>query len=99
MCSSDSLQLHNVFVYGSFQDPDVINVMLDRTPEIVSATLPGLYVPFSVSSSIELFFCIDLRFNGRFWFCSSVKGLGLKDVCIHVLFLLRKEKFMARFDS
>ncbi|CAA0406380.1 AIG2-like protein A [Arabidopsis thaliana] len=41
MCSSDSLQLHNVFVYGSFQDPDVINVMLDRTLEIVSATLPG----------------------------------------------------------
>ncbi|EFH47025.1 hypothetical protein ARALYDRAFT_916330 [Arabidopsis lyrata subsp. lyrata] len=34
-------QLHNVFVYGSFQEPDVINVMFDRIPEIVSATLPG----------------------------------------------------------
>lgn len=44
-------QLHNVFVYGSFQEPDVINVMFDRIPEIVSATLPGLYVPFSLSSN------------------------------------------------
>ncbi|CAH2079906.1 unnamed protein product [Thlaspi arvense] len=39
--SSSASQLHNVFVYGSFQEPDVIKVMLDRTPEMVSVTLPG----------------------------------------------------------
>ncbi|XP_010450779.1 PREDICTED: AIG2-like protein A [Camelina sativa] len=39
--SSSGPQLHNVFVYGSFQEPDVFNVLLYRTPEIVSATLPG----------------------------------------------------------
>jgi gamma-glutamylcyclotransferase (GGCT)/AIG2-like uncharacterized protein YtfP len=41
MSSSDSPQLHNIFVYGSFQEPDIIHVMLNRIPEIVSATLPG----------------------------------------------------------
>ncbi|KAG7548560.1 Gamma-glutamyl cyclotransferase-like superfamily [Arabidopsis suecica] len=41
MSSSDSPQLHNIFVYGSFQEPEVIHVMLDRIPEIVSATLHG----------------------------------------------------------
>ncbi|VVB09267.1 unnamed protein product [Arabis nemorensis] len=40
MTSSES-QLHNVFVYGSFQEPDVAKIMLDRTPEIIAATLPG----------------------------------------------------------
>ncbi|KFK26900.1 hypothetical protein AALP_AA8G308100 [Arabis alpina] len=39
--SSSGAQLHNVFVYGSFQEPDIVNIMLDRTPEIISATLPG----------------------------------------------------------
>ncbi|KAJ0255118.1 AIG2-like protein B [Hirschfeldia incana] len=39
--SSSGAQLHNVFVYGSFQDPDVTSVMLERTPESISATLPG----------------------------------------------------------
>ncbi|ESQ47052.1 hypothetical protein EUTSA_v10027966mg [Eutrema salsugineum] len=40
MSSSDA-QLHNVFVYGSFQEPDIVKIMLDRTPEILSVTLPG----------------------------------------------------------
>ncbi|CAN8233112.1 unnamed protein product [Cochlearia groenlandica] len=39
--SSSGPNLHNIFVYGSFQDHDVLNVMLDRTPDLVSATLPG----------------------------------------------------------
>ncbi|CAH8385112.1 unnamed protein product [Eruca vesicaria subsp. sativa] len=39
--SSSGTQLHNVFVYGSFQEPSVNSVMLDRTPEIISVTLPG----------------------------------------------------------
>ncbi|CAF2057857.1 hypothetical protein Bca4012_099262 [Brassica carinata] len=39
--SSSGAQLHNVFVYGSFQEPDVTYVMLERTPESISATLPG----------------------------------------------------------
>ncbi|KAJ0230854.1 AIG2-like protein B [Hirschfeldia incana] len=39
--SGSGAQLHNVFVYGSFQEPDVVKVMLDRTPEIISVTLPG----------------------------------------------------------
>ncbi|KAF8114406.1 hypothetical protein N665_0038s0030 [Sinapis alba] len=39
--SSSGTQLHNVFVYGSFQEPDVTSVMLERTPESISATLPG----------------------------------------------------------
>ncbi|ESQ47053.1 hypothetical protein EUTSA_v10027971mg [Eutrema salsugineum] len=36
-----SAPLHNVFVYGSFQEPDVVEIMLDRIPEIISVTLPG----------------------------------------------------------
>ncbi|CAH2079907.1 unnamed protein product [Thlaspi arvense] len=40
MSSSDA-QLHNVFVYGSFQEPEIVNIMLERTPEIISVTLPG----------------------------------------------------------
>ncbi|CAF2272991.1 hypothetical protein BRARA_D00987 [Brassica rapa] len=39
--SGSGTQLHNVFVYGSFQEPEVVKVMLDRTPEIISVTLPG----------------------------------------------------------
>ncbi|KFK26901.1 hypothetical protein AALP_AA8G308200 [Arabis alpina] len=39
--SSSGAQLHNVFVYGSFQEPSIVNIMLDRTPETNSATLPG----------------------------------------------------------
>ncbi|KAJ0230858.1 AIG2-like protein B [Hirschfeldia incana] len=40
MSMSDA-HLHNVFVYGSFQEPDIVNIMLERTPEIISVTLPG----------------------------------------------------------
>ncbi|CAF1858797.1 hypothetical protein Bca4012_032454 [Brassica carinata] len=40
MSRSDA-QLHDVFVYGSFQEPDIVNIMLERTPEIISVTLPG----------------------------------------------------------
>ncbi|KAF8114401.1 hypothetical protein N665_0038s0025 [Sinapis alba] len=40
MSRSDAL-LHNVFVYGSFQEPDIVNIMLERIPEIISVTLPG----------------------------------------------------------
>ncbi|KFK26899.1 hypothetical protein AALP_AA8G308000 [Arabis alpina] len=39
--TTSETQLHKVFVYGSFQEPDVHKIMLDRTPEIISATLPG----------------------------------------------------------
>ncbi|KAG2307616.1 hypothetical protein Bca4012_083387 [Brassica carinata] len=39
--SGSVAQLHNVFVYGSFQEPEVVKVMLDRTPEIIPVTLPG----------------------------------------------------------
>ncbi|CAA7055377.1 unnamed protein product [Microthlaspi erraticum] len=39
--SSSGPPLHNIFVYGSFQEPDVIKVILDRVPEMISATLPG----------------------------------------------------------
>ncbi|XP_018477669.2 AIG2-like protein B isoform X1 [Raphanus sativus] len=39
--SGSGAQLHNVFVYGSFQEPEVVKVMLNRTPEIISVTLPG----------------------------------------------------------
>nr|VDD11548.1 unnamed protein product [Brassica oleracea] len=39
--SGSGAQLHNVFVYGSFQEPEVVKVMLDRSPEIISVTLPG----------------------------------------------------------
>ncbi|CAN8320191.1 unnamed protein product [Cochlearia groenlandica] len=41
MSGSSTQQLHNVFVYGSFQEPKIVNIMLDRTPEIISVTLPG----------------------------------------------------------
>ena len=32
------------------------------------------------------------------FFLNSVRGLGLKGVCIHVLYRLKMEKFMERFD-
>lgn len=76
--------------------------MLNRIPEIVSATLPGLYV-----TSLSLSLSLDLDLNSlffrskiqwRFW-VFLVRGIGLKDVCIHVLFPQRMEKFMERFDS
>lgn len=51
--SSSGTQLHNVFVYGSFQEPDVTYVMLERTPESISATLPGLYFSLSLSFSLN----------------------------------------------
>ncbi|KAL1205406.1 AIG2-like protein B [Cardamine amara subsp. amara] len=38
---SSGSQLHNIFVYGSFQEPEILNVMLNRIPEIAPATLPG----------------------------------------------------------
>ncbi|EOA17554.1 hypothetical protein CARUB_v10005913mg [Capsella rubella] len=62
MSSSDSPKLHNVFVYGSFQEPDVLHVMLDRTPEIVSATLHG-YQRFRLKG--RLYPCIVPRENGE----------------------------------
>ncbi|XP_010441085.1 PREDICTED: AIG2-like protein A [Camelina sativa] len=62
MSSSSSPQLHNVFVYGSFQEPDVNHVMLNRTPEIVSAILPG-FQRFRLKG--RLYPCIVPRENGE----------------------------------
>ncbi|CAN6849365.1 unnamed protein product [Brassica oleracea] len=41
--SSSVSPSHNVFVYGSFQEPAVVGLILECTPVIVSAQLHGLY--------------------------------------------------------
>ena len=55
MTSSDQSLSHNVFVYGSFQEPPVVSLILECNPVAVSAQLHGLYV------SLLLFFA--LRFG------------------------------------
>ncbi|KAF8087534.1 hypothetical protein N665_0581s0022 [Sinapis alba] len=59
--SGSGAQLHNVFVYGSFQEPEVVKVMLDRTPEIISVTLPGFK---------------RLRLEGRLYPCAIASADG-----------------------
>ena len=49
MSSSDQSPSHNVFVYGSFQEPAVVGLILECTPVIVSAQLHGLYVLYFTS--------------------------------------------------
>ncbi|KFK40523.1 hypothetical protein AALP_AA2G006700 [Arabis alpina] len=41
--SSDHSPSHNVFVYGSFQEPAVAGLILECTPVIVSAQLHGFH--------------------------------------------------------
>ncbi|KAG5400895.1 hypothetical protein IGI04_015502 [Brassica rapa subsp. trilocularis] len=67
MSRSDA-QLHDVFVYGSFQEPDIVNIMLERTPEIISVTLPGLcnYVRVDGDGG---FFSKRFRLKGRLYPC------------------------------
>ncbi|RID59925.1 hypothetical protein BRARA_F03116 [Brassica rapa] len=43
MSSSDQSPSHNVFVYGSFQEPAVVGLILECTPVIVSAQLHGFH--------------------------------------------------------
>ncbi|XP_019099836.1 PREDICTED: protein AIG2 A-like [Camelina sativa] len=44
MTSSDQSPSHNVFVYGSFQEPAVVGLILECTPIIVSAQLHGYHL-------------------------------------------------------
>ncbi|XP_010425686.1 PREDICTED: protein AIG2 A [Camelina sativa] len=44
MTSSDQSPSHNVFVYGSFQEPAVVGLILECTPVIVSAQLHGYHL-------------------------------------------------------
>ncbi|CAN6802155.1 unnamed protein product [Brassica oleracea] len=41
--SSSVSPSHNVFVYGSFQEPAVVGLILECTPVIVSAQLHGFH--------------------------------------------------------
>lgn len=49
---------HDLFVYGSLQDPQVVNVLLNRVPDHFSAVLSGLYVPLSLTHTQST--CLDL---------------------------------------
>ena len=55
MTSSDQSLSHNVFVYGSFQEPPVVSLILECNPVAVSAQLHGLYA--------SLLFFLALRFG------------------------------------
>ncbi|CAL9227265.1 unnamed protein product [Arabidopsis halleri] len=44
MTSSDQSPSHNVFVYGSFQEPAVVSLILECSPVIVSAQLHGYHL-------------------------------------------------------
>uniref|UniRef100_A0A1J3GBT2 Putative gamma-glutamylcyclotransferase n=1 Tax=Noccaea caerulescens TaxID=107243 RepID=A0A1J3GBT2_NOCCA len=44
MTTSDQSPSHNVFVYGSFQEPAVSGLILECTPVIVSAQLNGFHL-------------------------------------------------------
>ncbi|CAN8273349.1 unnamed protein product [Cochlearia groenlandica] len=48
---------YDLFVYGSLQDPQVLNVVLNRVPDSFFAKLSGLYVSLSLFLS---FICLDL---------------------------------------
>ncbi|XP_010554000.1 PREDICTED: protein AIG2 A-like [Tarenaya hassleriana] len=41
--SGSTATAHDVFVYGSSIDPDVIRILLDRVPEAISSVLPGFH--------------------------------------------------------
>ncbi|KAJ0254027.1 hypothetical protein HA466_0116090 [Hirschfeldia incana] len=44
MTSSDQSPSHNVFVYGSFQEPSVVNLILECNPVTISAQLHGYHL-------------------------------------------------------
>ncbi|XP_013616594.1 PREDICTED: protein AIG2-like isoform X3 [Brassica oleracea var. oleracea] len=60
--SSSVSPSHNVFVYGSFQEPAVVGLILECTPVIVSAQLHGFHV---------------YRLKGRLHACISPSENGL----------------------
>lgn len=85
--SSDQSPSHNVFVYGSFQEPAISGLILECTPVIVSAQLNGLYVFLHVSDlPFDLNFeLINPRYNFclLFFFCSHLYRLkGRLHACI-----------------
>ncbi|KAF2532296.1 hypothetical protein F2Q70_00033366 [Brassica cretica] len=51
---------HDLFVYGSLQDPQVVYVLLNRVPDHSSAVLSGLYVSLSLSLSLSQSTYLDL---------------------------------------
>ncbi|KAL0692540.1 hypothetical protein Bca4012_059720 [Brassica carinata] len=62
MTSSDQSPSHNVFVYGSFQEPSIVSLILECNPAIVSAQLHGFHV---------------YRLKGRLHACISPSEDGL----------------------
>ncbi|KAF3489495.1 hypothetical protein F2Q69_00055923 [Brassica cretica] len=44
MTSSNQSPSHNVFVYGSFQEPSVVNLILECDPVTISAQLQGYHL-------------------------------------------------------
>ncbi|KAG7626965.1 unnamed protein product [Arabidopsis thaliana] len=62
MTSSDKSPSHDVFVYGSFQEPAVVNLILECSPVMVSAQLHGYHV---------------YRLKGRLHACISPSENGL----------------------
>ncbi|CAG7895477.1 hypothetical protein BRARA_B03346 [Brassica rapa] len=64
MTSSDQSLSHNVFVYGSFQEPSVVSLILGCNPVAVSAQLHGFHV---------------YRLKGRLHACISPSENGLSN--------------------
>ncbi|AEE77510.1 AIG2 protein-like [Arabidopsis thaliana] len=62
MTSSDQSPSHDVFVYGSFQEPAVVNLILECAPVMVSAQLHGYHL---------------YRLKGRLHPCISPSDNGL----------------------
>ncbi|KAJ0245404.1 hypothetical protein HA466_0178830 [Hirschfeldia incana] len=62
MTSSDQSLSHNVFVYGSFQEPSVVSLILECNPANVSAQLHDFHV---------------YRLKGRLHACISPSEKGL----------------------
>lgn len=70
MATSEQFPSYNVFVYGSFQEPAVVSLILECSPVIVSAQLHGLYL----SSFYIFFFCLDLMETRQIRFLVSLQS-------------------------
>ncbi|EOA25233.1 hypothetical protein CARUB_v10018546mg [Capsella rubella] len=90
MTSSDQSPSHNVFVYGSFQEPAVVGLILESTPVIVSAQLHG-YHRFRLKGRLHP--CISPSENG------VVKGkvlTGLTDAQVESLGMIEGVEFVTK---
>lgn len=54
---------HDLFVYGSLQDPQVVNVLLNRVPDHASAVLSGLYVSLYLSHTLSQPVLVSFMFS------------------------------------